>query len=198
MVYVDYSVAGLEFRRLLREHWDGDDYPAFLPFLFRRLPPSEASYCLWNDATPETLDWAEVDRRWRDELAAWGGAAILREHWRLYRGLAHEYVHCDLTRDPRPLWPHVRDEAEAACWWSNAFFSVPGNWAWIAAQRERRYRAFVSGLAEIAPRLWLFGASSNNAAVNGLRAAEYLRWYAAAAGDELVPGRPPTAARVRF
>ncbi len=198
VVYVDYSAPGLAFRRLLHEHWDGDDYPRFLRFLFRRLPPGEASYCLWDDATPETLDWAEVERRWQAELHEWGGTAALAEHWRLYRGLAHEYVLCDLLRDPSPLLQALHDEDEAALWWSNAFFSVPSLWALSSLERERRYRRFVDGLAARAPCLWLYGSSSHNLAVNGVRAAEYASWYARASADELAPGRHPASRRLRF
>ena len=74
-------------------------------------------------------------------------------------------------------------------WWSNAFFSVHSNWHHDAARRRVLYARWIRGLAERAPRLWLYGASSDNASVNGVQAAEYARWQSLHGGDELDPGR---------
>jgi hypothetical protein len=188
VVFFDYSEAGLEFRRLLLEEWDGADYPAFLRRLFRQLPSSRAFYCLWDGATPEDLDWADVEARWQQEIDRWGGASVLRSHWRRYRRLPHERVHCNLLSDPGPLLARMRDEPSAVIWWSNAFFTVYSNWLLDADRRQSIYRWWIERLAQSAPRLLLYGATSNNVSVNFVRAAEYWEWYRDHAGDELAPG----------
>jgi hypothetical protein len=189
VVFYDYSEAGLEFRRLLLEEWDGADYPTFLRHLFRRLPSSRAFYLLWDGATPEDLDWDDVAARWRQEIERWGGESVLRAHWARYRRLRHELVPCNLLEGGEPLLTHLRDERSALIWWSNAFFTIYSNWRLDARQRQEIYSRWIERLARRAPRLLLYGASSNNISVNAVRAAEYWQWYRENAGDELEPGR---------
>lgn len=189
VVFMDYSAVALEFRRLLLSEWDGSDYPSFLRRLFRVLPPERAFYLLWRGAGIDDLSWDHVGARWREEVERWGGAAPLRAHWARYRRLRHELVHCDLLADPAPALAAVQDQQSSAVWWSNAFFSVHSNWHHDAARRRELYARWIRGLAERAPQLWLYGASSDNASVNGVQAAEYALWHSAHAGDELDPGR---------
>jgi len=189
VVFYDYSEAGLEFRRLLLNEWDGADYPAFLRHLFRRLPSSRAFYLLWDGATPEDLDWDDVEARWRQEIDRWGGESVLRAHWARYRRLRHEMVPCNLLEGGAPLLSRLRDEESALIWWSNAFFTIYSNWKLDAGQRQEIYGRWIERLARRAPRLLLYGASSNNISVNAVRAADYWEWYRENAGDELEPGR---------
>jgi hypothetical protein len=189
VVLVDYSAVALEFRRLLLSEWDGSDYPSFLRRLFHVLPPERAFYLLWRGAGVDDLSWDHVGARWREEIDRWGGAAPLRAHWTRYRRLRHELVHCDLLADPAPALATVQDEESAAIWWSNAFFSVHSNWHHDAARRRELYTRWIGGLEQRAPRLWLYGSSSDNASVNGVQAGEYARWYRRYGGDELEPGR---------
>jgi hypothetical protein len=189
VVFFDYSEPGLRFRRLLLETWDGRDYPSFVRRLFTSLPPEEAFYLLWEGTTPETVDWDRMEARWRQELDAWGGASVLARHWTRYRGLRHELVHCDLLAERGPLLARLEDRPSAAIWWSNAFFSFVSNWAHPAPERREIYRGFLDELAERAPGLFLYGASSDNVAVNGVRAAPYRDWYRRHGGDELEPGK---------
>lgn len=188
VVYADYSAPGLRFRELLLERWDGRDYPAFLRGLFATMPSSEAFYCLWDGATPETVDWQAMEQRWRSELESWGGAAALASHWRHYRRLEHRFVRCDLLAERAALLEQIASSGEGAVWWSNAFFSFVSNWFHTAAERREIYRRFLAELAARAPRLLLYGASSDNIAVNGVRAAEYHAWFEREGGDELIPG----------
>lgn len=187
VVYCDYSAPGLAFRRCLLDDWDGRDYPSFVRRLFARLPTDQAYYCLWEGQTPETVDWATMAARWQSEVDAWGGASVLAHHWRRYRRLPHHFVEVNLLGDRSPLLTSLADEPAAAIWWSNAFFSVVSNWRLPASARRQVYRAFLRELAERAPRLWLYGASSDNLAVNAVQAADYERWFREGGGDELMP-----------
>ena len=189
VVFFDYSAQELEFRRILLAAWDGEDYPSFLRHLFERLPASEAYYCLWDGMTPETVRWEAIEERWRQELERWGGAATLAGHWRRYRPLAHELVHCNLLDDPAALLRRIEDGPGAVIWWSNAFFSVYSNWFYTTEERRRLYRRWIEALATRAPRLYLYGSDSNNISVNWVQAAEYWQWYREHGGDELEPGK---------
>jgi len=114
---------------------------------------------------------------------------VLRAHWARYRRLRHELVPCNLLSDPGPLLARMRDEPAAVIWWSNAFFTVYSNWILDAGQRQAIYGRWIEALARRAPRLLLYGATSNNISVNFVRAAEYRDWYQDNAGDELEPGK---------
>lgn len=189
-VYFDYSAPGLKLRQILLEDWNGRNYPDFLRRLFRRLPPTEAHYCLWEGQTPENLDWNWVSARWQLELDRWGGASVLARHWKHYRRLLHQYVQVDLLGDRTDLLVRIEDHGSAAIWWSNAFFSLVSNWFLPATERRRIFQRFLAELAAAAPGLWLYGASSDNQAVNGVTAAEAARFFHEYSGDELRPAAP--------
>jgi len=176
MVVFDYSERGLEYRRLLHEEWDGVDYPAFLRMLFQTLPSSDTHYLLWDGVEPENLDWALVERRWRQEIEAWGGEQALRDHWRIFRKMKVEYLHCDLLKEPERLLERIEDESGSLIWWSNAFLSIHSIWHYSAAQRRALYLAWIQGLAECAPQIHIFGSDCNNVSLNAFTAREYARW----------------------
>lgn len=189
VVVFDYSQPALAFRRLLQTRWDGTDYPDFLKAVFQEQAVANAFYVLWNGASPDTVSWPDIEARWQAELAAWGGARALRQHWRRFRDLRVDYVYCDVLANPTPLLERVRDEPASVIWWSNAFFSVHSNWFYSAADRRARYCNFIASLAERAPRLFLYGADCNNISVNFVQARPYHAWYDRAGGDELEPGK---------
>lgn len=190
MLVFDYSPQGLEFRRLLHEEWDGVDYPSFLRVLFRRLPSGEAHYLLWDGMTPENLDGRVVERRWKQELAAWGGEEALYEHWQAFRRIRVEYLLCNLLTEQDKLLQEIHDEQNAIIWWSNAFFSVHSNWLYSSAQRQGIYRRWIEALARKAPWLWIYGSDCHNQSVNCHTARRYLDWLQNLPGegfDELTP-----------
>jgi hypothetical protein len=187
VVFFDYSQQGLTFKKLLRDEWDGANYPAFLRYVLRKLPPPETYYPMWMDLKPEQIDWTDMEKTWQAELARWGGAQAFQEHWRSYRQLAHEYVHCDLLDRRGPLLECMRREPNAAIWWSNAFFTVLSNWQHTLPERKAIYDGWVEQLAGRNPDLWLYGFDYNNTAVNHLRAGPYLAAYFREGGDYLKP-----------
>ena len=187
VVFFDYSAKALEIKRLLLEEWDGRDFPAFLARVFRSLPSHSAHYHLWDGATPETLDPSAAERAWERELEAWGGERSFEEHWSRYRQLRHEFVRCDLLGDAEGLLALVEPEENSAIWWSNAFFTVWGNWLLDATERKRRYERWIDELACRNPDLFLYGSDFSNSSVNDVRAAEYRDVLHEAACDELVP-----------
>jgi hypothetical protein len=187
VVFFDCSARALEVKRLLLEEWDGRDLPAFLPRLFAALPSHSAHYHLWDGHTPETLDARAAEHAWERELEAWGGERGFAEHWSRYRQLRHEFVRCDVLGDADPLLALVEPEQSAVIWWSNAFFTVWGNWLFDATERKRRYERWIDELASKNPDLFLYGSDFSNSSVNDVRAAEYRDVLHEAACDELVP-----------
>ncbi len=187
VVFFDYSAPALAVKRHTVEEWDGRDYPAFVRHLFEVFPSPETYYQLWGDCTPDELDWGEVEAVWARELERWGGADAFAEHWRACRALPHEFVRCDVLNDPWTLVQRVRTERRAAIWWSNAFFTMIGNWFHDAEERRAQFERFAERIAATCHSILLYGADSNNVSVNGLSAGEYWVRYRQGARSALIP-----------
>lgn len=187
VVFFDYSQAALEIKQCLVEQWDGVDFPLFVKYLFSRFPYPETFYQLWNDVTPIDVNWDDIESVWKQELERWGGPATLLEHWRTYRELDHEYVCCDIMSDPTALLAHISDEPNSIIWWSNAFFTMYGNWFYTIEHRQQAYDRWIEQLAHRNPHLYLFGSDYNNTSVNFVQAAEYWHRYRRSDGDCLKP-----------
>lgn len=187
VVFFDCSRRALEVKRFLVEEWDGRDFPAFTRRLFRTLPATEAHYHLWDGATPETLDESLMVDAWDRELERWGGERAFEQHWSRYRRLRHEFVCCDVLSDPAPLLARVRPERDAVIWWSNAFFTVWGNWLLDAGERRRAYERWVEELAERNGDLFLYGSDFCNSSVNDVQASDYRSLLREGNYDELEP-----------
>ena len=187
VVFFDYSAAALEVRQTLVDKWDGADFPHFVRYLFRKFPHPATFYQLWQNVTPEQVTQEEFEAMWSRELQRWGGAATFQEHWRAYRKLRHEFVCCDLLSDPSPLLRTMRSEPGSVVWWSNAFFTMYGNWLLPACQRREAYRRFISALAARHPHVHLVGSDHQNVNVNGICAADYWERFRDVPDDDLVP-----------
>jgi hypothetical protein len=185
VVFFDYSPEALEFKKYLHETWDGEDYPAFLRRAIARIPPSRAAYQFWGDLEPDDPNWDAAEKAWREELARWGGAEILRETWLRLRTLRYELVLANLLTDHGVLYGLLDGRRDPAIWWSNAFFTFFSNWHYDLAARRRIYEGWIDGLARRAPDLLLYGSDCNNISVNCIRAEEYRKRFAG--GDDLVP-----------
>jgi hypothetical protein len=120
---------------------------------------------------------SEIDDMWERELARWGGAGALSEHWNAYRKLRHEYVRCDLLADASPLLTKITNQTSAILWWSNAFFTMYGNWYFSWEDRKRIYDRWIEQIVQINPELYLFGSDYINSNVNFRQASEYWDEY---------------------
>ncbi len=187
VVFFDYSPNALKIRQYMLDHWDGEDFPEFVQELFRVFPYPATYYQLWEDATPEGLDPLDVRRRWQCELDRWGGSGKFRDHWRAYRKLPHVFVECDILTNPAPLLEQMRAETGAVIWWSNAFFTVYGNWFFSIEERRQMYERWMDAIVEASPDLSLFGSDYNNINVNSVRAAGYWHSYRSADRNERIP-----------
>jgi len=177
VVFFDYSPNALQVKKCMVEQWDGQDFPHFVRYLFQEFPYPQTFYHLWGDIAPAEVDWNEFENVWAQELTQWGDASVLAEHWRAYRRLPHEYVCCDIVEDPSPLLARVAPERSAVLWWSNAFFTMYGNWFYALDDREAHYHRWISSLAALNPELFLYGSDYNNTNVNFVQAGDYWDQY---------------------
>lgn len=189
VVYFDYSPRALEIRKWMVDEWDGQDFPDFVQGVFRVFPHPDTFYQLWDNLTPANVEPRDIEQMWERELNRWKGARVFREHWRSYRELQHEYVCCNILTDSASLFGHMSEESNGLIWWSNAFFTVYGNWFYTIDERKRIYDNWIKRIATINPKLYLFGSDYNNVNVNSIRAAEYWDQYRRADSNCLTPCR---------
>jgi hypothetical protein len=189
VVFFDYSNNALDIRKRILEEWDGADYPGFVQQLFEWFPYPETYYFLWNDLTPDQVDAQSLDSAWQAELERWGGESRFARHWRRYRDLQHEFVHCNLLTDPTALLDQLRNELNAIIWWSNAFFTMYGNWTYSMAERKKAYERWTERLAAAAPGLFLIGSDYTNTCVNEVQAGQYIFQYRRQGSNFLEPCR---------
>jgi hypothetical protein len=173
VVFFDYSPNALAVRKVMVEEWDGEDFPQFMRYLFACFPAPATFYQLWGGVTPDNIDWSLVDKLWQDQLDQLGGAPAFRDHWREYRQLPHEYIHCDVLTDPQPLLERILPGPGALMWFSNAPFTMYANWFHSFEERRRMYRRWIERLAELNPDMLLYGSDYANSNVNCIAAGEY-------------------------
>jgi len=189
VVFFDYSERALAIRRHIVEQWNGEDFPGLVRHLVHTFPAPQRYYHLPGDSTPEGIAWHVVEQAWQRELQWWGGAERFRDHWQAYRRLPHRYVLCNLLDDPSPVLRVMAAEPRSGdvVWWSNAFFTMYGNWFHSPAERQQMYERWMSGLAAASPRALLYGSDYANANVNGISADDYWIRYQQLAPDHLEP-----------
>ena len=189
VVFFDYSERALAIRRHIVEQWDGEDFPGLVRHLVQTFPAPQTYYHLPGDSTPEGIEWRVVEQAWQRELLWWGGADRFRDHWQAYCKLPHRYVLCNLLDDPSAVLRVMSTGARAGdvVWWSNAFFTMYGNWFHSPAERQGMYERWMSGVAAASPQALLYGSDYANANVNGITAGDYWSRYQQLAPDHLEP-----------
>ena len=183
VVFFDYSQQALDFRRRLDGEWDGRDYPRFLRGLFEQ--QKGAHYYLWPGASPDNMDWAELERLWAAELVCCDGAERFEEHWRQFGTLRREYLLCNIL-EADALLARIRNEPGALIWWSNAFCTIFSATHYSLEQKRRIYEDWIVRLSEAAPDIFLYGSDHSNSSVNAITARDYRDRYFAHGGDPLL------------
>lgn len=182
VLFFDYSAEALAFRRRLDAEWDGRDYPRYLRALFEQ--GGRTHYYLWPGATPDAMDWAELDRLWAAELARWGGAAAFAAHWQGYQQIAHDYLECSILQ-PEALLERIDDAPGNVIWWSNAFATIYSATHHSLDEKRALYEDWIVRLADRAPGIFLYGSDHSNSSVNAITAGDYRARYFAEGGDPL-------------
>lgn len=189
VVFFDYSERALAIRRYMVENWDGSDFPGLVRHLVRTFPTPQTYYHLPGDSSPDGIAWHIVEQAWQNELRWWGGADGFAAHWQAYRRLPHRYVLCNLLDDPGPVLREMqaRPRPGDIVWWSNAFFTMYGNWFHLPGERQAVYERWMAGLAAANPDVLLYGSDYANANANGMTAGEYWTRYRELAPSTLEP-----------
>ena len=191
LVYFDYSQQALDFKRLLHDEWNGEDYPEFLRYLFTKLKPGEVFYQLWGGFSPQDMAWDTVGDAWTREITRWGGESVIKEHWLRARQLRVDYVLCNILEDQRPLLNQMDNRPNSVIWWSNVFFTFYSNWFHSIDERGAIYERFIRDLTQRSPNTFVYGNDYNNIAVNAIRAGDYAKAYFATEENCLEPRKIP-------
>lgn len=187
VVFFDYSQSALDIKKHMIEHWDGEDFPAYIARLFKEFPHPEVFYQLWDSATPDNIDWSDISHMWQQELQKWGGQEKFKIHWQMCRRLPHLFLNCDLLQNRQLLLTRLSEYQNSYLWWSNAFFTIYSHWHFDASTRKQQYIDWLNSLLKVAPDCEISGADHNNAAVNGLSVREYVAQFDAQNCDQLRP-----------
>lgn len=187
LVYFDYSEQALLFKKLLHEEWNGEDYPEFLRYLFKKIAPGEAFYQLWGGFSPEDMAWDAVSEAWTRELSRWGGEGVIKENWRRGKDLRVEYVLCNVLDDQGPFIERMDHRPGSVIWWSNVFFTFYSNWYHRIEARRAIYEGFIRRLTERNGDVLIYGNDYNNIAISAIPAAEYSRVYFQSEENHLEP-----------
>ena len=187
VVFFDYSSNALEVKKLLHQEWDGEDYPRFLKYVFKKFPYPETFYHLWAELTPDSINWDDMYRFWQDEIDKWGSEQEIKNHWAAYRELEHVYVPCNILTEQDKLLAHIERQPNAVIWWSNAFFTVYSNWYYTLDERKQIYDEWVRRLVAKNPDIYLNGSDYNNISVNFIQAKPYLDQYSKHGNSYLDP-----------
>lgn len=187
VIAFDYSKKALEIRQYIVENWDGVDFPQFIKQIFKRFSQSEVFYQMWYQASPDSLDWDDVEQLWQLELEKWGGALSFKQHWQKCCKLPHQYLHCDLLDKKELLLKEIARYDKSYIWWSNAFFTIFSHWYYSASERKEQYLQWIKALTQVSPNCQINGADHNNIAVNGLNAKQYYQKFDQLGCDLLIP-----------
>jgi hypothetical protein len=189
LVYFDYSEQALQFKKLLHEEWNGEDYPEFLRYLFKKLEPGKTFYQLWGGFSPQDMAWDTVQEAWIREISRWGGEATIKEHWRRARDLRVEYVLCNILDDQHPLLDRVDAQPSSVIWWSNIFFTFFSNWFHRIEARRAIYESFIRRLFERNNEILIYGNDYNNIPQAAIPLGEYSSVYFQSDDNYLEPRR---------
>ncbi len=187
VIFFDYSRKALQIRRYIAENWNGRDFPSFVRQIFKRFPEKDVFYQLWYGATPNSLDWQDMEHLWQQELTKWGGADKFEQHWLQCHKLPHQYIHCDLLQNRQVLLDEISRYPNSYIWWSNAFFTIFSHWHYSPTERKKQYLQWITDLSVSSPACQINGADHNNIAVNGLSALTYRQQFNQTECDELTP-----------
>jgi hypothetical protein len=160
ILYFDYSKQALAFKRMLVEHWDGEDYPAFLRWAKKKYKINETF-----GASTERKSYEDL---WELELENWGSADNLKAHWTDYKKLKHHFIYCDILKNPEKVTNCVNGTEDSVIWWSNAFHTVTAHYTQSLAELTNHYNNnWIKALQEKNPTLTVFGADHLNNRIRG-------------------------------
>jgi len=172
--FFDYSPNALKVKELMLKEWDGDDFPQFIRYIFKKFPYPETYYHLWDDLIPSEIDWADMDKYWENELERWGGHNAFKNHWKRYRKLKHRFLNASILDNQQQIISKINNTPNAVIWWSNAFFTIYSNWFFTPIERRAMFEKWILALAKKNPTLFIYGSDFQNISINHISASDYL------------------------
>ena len=141
------------------EHWDGDDFPRFVNQLFEDLSHIPKRFINFGTTSrPRPFSMKISDAYGSASLR--GGKAP-NDSKTIGNDIASSNTNsfvCDLLSNPSPLLDQMQPEPNAIVWWSNAFFTMYGNWRCCVEDRQTSYERWIEQLARLHnPDLYLGG-----------------------------------------
>jgi len=166
IVFYDYSKQALAFKKMLLEHWNGEDYPDFLRWAKSKYLINETVGIKTENETYEDL--------WEKELKSWGSAKNFKDHWDNYKKLKHRYIHCDICVNPEKLTSKITNEETQVIWWSNAFHTVNAHYLRGLQGVKTCYNEWLNQINCKDNNIHIMGKDYLNRPVEGHTLKEYL------------------------
>ena len=166
VIFYDYSKAALAFKKLLLQHWDGEDYPDFLRWASSKYTINETSGYQTENETYEFL--------WEKEIKLWGSEKKIKEHWDNYKKLKHSYIHCDICVNPKKITSKVSQGGTKIIWWSNAFHTVNAHYLRGLQGVKNCYNEWLTQINNSNENIYIMGKDYMNKPVEGFTLKEYL------------------------
>jgi hypothetical protein len=167
--YYDYSKSALAFKKLLIQHWDGEDYPAFLKWATAKYSINET-----KGAGTENKSYNEL---WEREIERWGTEATLKEHWTNYRKLSHNYTYTNIFKDPAAITSRITNDENLIIWWSNAFHTVNAHYTLGLTGVKQAYDNWITAIYEKNKNIQILGVDYLNNTIRSGYLKEYLNEY---------------------
>ena len=179
----------LEIRKALVEHWDGEDFPHFVKYLFGRFPSPQTFYHLWSGLTP----------------TIWNGmpsSAPGKENWlggearKISKPIGRPIGSCPTNTCTAISWLAQRSSSSVFRPSPMPSFGLAmpsslccriGTIRWISANRI--YQRWIAQLSALNPDLQLYGSDYCNSNVNCIRAETYWERYQRSGGSYLQPSK---------
>ena len=166
VTYFDYSKQALAYKRMLLEHWDGEDYPRFIQWAKSKYSINETAGTRTENETPDDL--------WIRELNYWGSEKTLKNHLQDYKTLEHKYFHCDICSNPKKVTNKITNADTQVIWWSNVFHTVNAHYLRGLQGVKNCYNDWIQQINNKDENIYIMGKDYLNRPVEGGTLKEYL------------------------
>lgn len=124
IIFFDYSVSTLQFRKWLNENWDGINYYNALK-TYKSTVQEDVLYLLDGTISLENSK-QEIEAKFKELKEYLGGEEKWKKIWKAFTNLNKEYLEIDIIQDPTPLVPMLGSKkGNNVVWISNIFFCEP-------------------------------------------------------------------------
>ena len=166
VIYYDYSKQALAFKKLLLQHWDGENYPEFLNWAKNKWAINETAGRLTENETYQDL--------WQNEIKWWKSEQNIKEHWQAYKKLKHTFIHTDICKTPEKITSQITGKDTELIWWSNVFHTVNAHYVRGLQGVKNCYNEWLTQINNKNPNIYIMGKDYLNRPVEGGTLKEYI------------------------